>query len=35
MLRIIKSAWIRTLIAFDVCDPLKRIDRLYVLPEEP
>ena len=34
MLRIIKDAWIRTLIAFDVRDPLKRIETPYVLPED-
>jgi len=34
MLQIMKDAWIRTLIAFDVRDPLKRIDRPYVLPED-
>src|SRR5262245_60258625 len=33
MLRIIKDAWIRILIAFDVRDPLKRSDVPYVLPE--
>ena len=34
MLRIIKSTWIRTLIAFDVRDPLKRTDVPYVLPAD-
>ena len=34
MLRIIKNAWIRTLVAFDVRDPLKRIDKPYVLPQD-
>jgi hypothetical protein len=34
MLQIMKDAWIRTLIAFDVRDPLKRIDRPYVFPED-
>jgi hypothetical protein len=33
MSRIIKDAWIRILIAFDVRDPLKRTDVPYVLPE--
>jgi hypothetical protein len=33
MLRIIKDLWIRILIAFDVRDPLKRIDTPYVFPE--
>lgn len=33
MLGIIKSAWIRTLIAFDVRDPLKRTGVPYLLPE--
>ena len=34
MLRIIKNAWILTLIAFDVHDPLKRTDKAYVLPDD-
>jgi hypothetical protein len=34
MLRVIKDAWIRTLIAFDVRDPLKCTDTPYVLPED-
>ena len=34
MLRIIKNAWIRTLIALDVRDPLKRIDKPYVFPQD-
>ena len=34
MLRIIKDAWIRTLVAFDVRDPLKRIDKPYVFPQD-
>ena len=34
MLRIIKNAWIRTLVAFDVRDPLKRIDKPYVFPQD-
>ena len=32
MLRAINNAWIRTLVAFDVRDPLKRTDAPYVLP---
>ena len=32
MLQIIKDAWIRTLVAFDVRDPLKRTDAPYVFP---
>ena len=34
MLRLIKDAWIRTLVAFDVRDPLKRTDVPYVLPAD-
>ena len=34
MLQIIKDAWIRTLVAFDVRDPLKRTDAPYVFPED-
>ena len=34
MLRLIKNAWIRTLIAFDVHDPLKRTGKAYVLPDD-
>ena len=34
MLRLIKDAWIRTLVAFDVRDPLKRTDAYYVLPTD-
>ena len=34
MLRTIKDAWIRTLVAFDVRDPLKRTDAPYVLPAD-
>jgi hypothetical protein len=34
ILRIIKDAWIRTLVAFDVRDALKRTDTPYVLPED-
>ena len=34
MLRTIKDAWIRTLVAFDVRDPLKRTDAPYVFPED-
>ena len=34
MLRIIKNAWIRTLVALDVRDPLKRIDKPYVFPQD-
>ena len=33
MLHLLKNAWIQTLIAFDVRDPLKRTDKVYVLPE--
>ena len=33
MLRIIKRTWIRTLVAFDVRDPLKRSGKPYLLPE--
>src|SRR4026209_3020305 len=33
MLRLSKNAWIHTLIAFDVRDPLKRTGKVYVLPE--
>jgi hypothetical protein len=33
MLRLIKNAWIRTLIAFDVHDPLKRTGKAFVLPD--
>ena len=33
MLRLLKNAWIQTLIAFDVRDPLKRTDKVYALPE--
>lgn len=33
MLRLIKNAWIRTLIAFDVRDPLKYTGKAYILPE--
>jgi len=33
MLRLLKNAWIHTLIAFDVRDPLKRTGKVYVLPE--
>ena len=33
MLGVIKSTWIRTLVAFDVRDPLKRTDKPYLLPE--
>jgi hypothetical protein len=33
MLRLIKNAWIHTLIAFDVRDPLRRTDKVFVLPE--
>jgi hypothetical protein len=34
MFGLIKSAWIRLLIAFDVRDPLKRTGKRYVLPED-
>ncbi len=34
MLQIMKDAWIRTLIALDVRDPLKRTDAPYVFPED-
>ena len=34
MLQIMKDAWIRTLVAFDVRDPLKRTDLPYVFPED-
>jgi len=34
MLQIMKDTWIRTLIAFDVRDPLKRTDAPYVFPED-
>jgi hypothetical protein len=34
MLRLIKNAWIRTLIAFDVHDPLKRTGKTFVLPDD-
>ena len=34
MLQIMKDAWIRTLVAFDVRDPLKRTDVPYVFPED-
>ena len=34
MLRTIKNAWIRALVAFDVRDPLKRTDALYDFPED-
>ena len=34
MLRLIRNAWIRTLIAFDVHDPLKRTGKAFVLPDE-
>lgn len=34
MLRLIKNAWIRTLIAFDVHDPLKRTGKVFVLPDD-
>jgi hypothetical protein len=33
MLRLIKNAWIRTLIAFDVQDPLQRTGKAFVLPD--
>jgi hypothetical protein len=33
MLRLIKNAWIRTLIAFDVQDPLRRTGKAFVLPD--
>jgi hypothetical protein len=29
----LRNAWIRTLIAFDVRDPLKRTDKSYALPQ--
>src|SRR6266480_2701309 len=32
MLRLLKNAWIHTLIAFDVRDPLTRTGKVYVLP---
>ena len=34
MRQIMKEAWIRTLVAFDVRDPLKRADVPYVFPED-
>jgi len=34
MLRIVKNIWIRTLVAFDVRDPLKRTNAPYVLPAD-
>lgn len=34
MLRTIKNAWIRALVAFDVRDPLKRTDAPYDFPED-
>jgi len=34
MLQIMKDAWIRTLVAFDVRDPLKRTDLPNVFPED-
>jgi len=34
MLRIIRETWIRTLVAFDVRDPLKRNDAPYVFPAD-
>jgi len=34
MLRLIKNVWIRTLIALDVHDPLKRTDKSFVLPDD-
>jgi hypothetical protein len=34
MLQIMKDAWIRTLVAFDVRDPLKRTAAPYVFPED-
>ena len=34
MLRTIKNAWIRALVAFDVRDPLKRTDEPYDFPED-
>ena len=34
MLQIMKDAWIRTLVAFDVRDPLKRTNVPYVFPED-
>ena len=34
MLRLIRNAWIRTLIAFDVQDPLKRTGKAFVLPDD-
>jgi len=34
MLQIMKDAWIRTLVALDVRDPLKRIDKPYVFPQD-
>ena len=34
MLRTIKNAWIRVLVAFDVCDPLKRTDAPYDFPDD-
>ena len=34
MLRLIRNAWIRTLIAFDVHDPLKRTGKAFVLPDD-
>ena len=33
MLRLLKNAWIHTLIAFDVRDPLKSTGKVYELPE--
>ena len=34
MLRLIKNAWIRTLIAFDVHDPFQRTGKAFVLPDD-
>jgi len=33
MLRLLKNAWIHTLIALDVRDPLKSTGKVYELPE--
>src|SRR5262245_9485578 len=34
MLRLIRNAWIRTLIAFDVHDPLERTGKAFALPND-
>jgi len=34
MLRLIRNAWIRTLIAFDVHDPLKPTGKSFTLPDD-